>query len=141
MTERTSNYLIITYFICASLFFGTLAYRHFLPNFINIINKTDWNLVFKLYLGLLLWCIYFWLLRITMKDYSSEVGFQSERRLSVYLTILFTWVYCFSFSLAMYFILGDYFKDNLEYSVVTLLISIPYVTYKIVSGYLLYNNK
>jgi hypothetical protein len=141
MTERTSNYLIFAFYIVTSLFFGILAYRHFLPNFINVINKTDWNLVLKLYLGLLLWCIYFWVLRITMKDYSSEVGFQSERRPSVYFSVLTTWVYCFSFSLAMYFILGDYFKDNLEYSVVTFLISVPYVTYKIVFGYGLYNNK
>lgn len=141
MSERTKEYLffiILTLVFC--LFWGGLFYYYFLPSFIIEINKIDWYFVLVLYFSLLLWSLYFWIVKYQIKFFKSKEGQESVRGYSVYYTVFVAWVFCFFFSGIIYYFVDD-FEHGFEYSIVSFLISIPYVTFELIKFYISDKNK
>jgi hypothetical protein len=141
MFERIKDDLFFTILTLVScLIWGAILYYYFFPSFIIEINKIEWHFVLMLYFSLLLWSLYFWIVKYQIKFFKSKEGQESVRGFSVYFLVFFAWVFCFFFSGIIYYFVDD-FEHGFEYSIVSFLISIPYVTFEIIKFYILDKNK
>ena len=140
MSERTKDYMFFTILTLVScLIWGAILYYYFLPSFIIEINKIEWHFVLMLYFSLLLWSLYFWIIKYQIKFFKSKEGQESVRGYSVYFTIFVAWVFCFFFSGIIYYFVDD-LEHGFEYSIVSFLISIPYVTFELIKFYIFDKN-
>lgn len=141
MTERTKNYLLFSIITLLSLsIWGPILYYFFWPNFIHEIDNTDWKFVFLLYSKLLIWFFYFWIIKSQVKYFTIGEGKDVYLLYSVYSLVLIAWVFCFILSGLIFLVFEDN-KNRFEYSVVSFLISMPYVTFKLIKRKNINNSK
>lgn len=141
MNERIKGYLFFAILALVSCsIWGAILYYCFLPMFIDDFNNIEWHFVLKLYFSLLLWSLYFGVVKYQIKFFKSKEGQESLLGSSVYFTVFVAWIFCFIFSAIIYYFVDD-FKHGFEYSIVSFLISIPYVTFQIIKFYIFNKNE
>lgn len=144
MNEKIKNYLdhmvlpVITLVFC--LFWGAILYYYFLPFLIKEIDKFDSLFTWKLYLSLVLWSLYFWVVKLGIKTFKFKETQESFKEVSIYFIVLGGWLCCFILSGVLYMFLQDS-THAIDYSILSFLISIPYVTVELIRHCVLNKNK
>jgi hypothetical protein len=132
MNEKTKNNLvlaIITFVFC--LFWGAILYYYFLPFLIKEIDKFDFLFAWRLYSSLVLWILYFWIIKVGIKIFKFKETQEMLEGVSIYFILLGAWLSCFILSGVLYLFLQDT-PHAIDYSFVSFLISIPYVTVELI---------
>jgi len=142
MIKKTKSYLpitiisiIVVIIVAYCVFWIGIIYNYFLPNFINEINKTDWYFVLILCSTLLLWYLFFSILKSQVRFFTIvPEGKEITNRYSLFGFLLYVWLFCLMSSGFLYFL----FRENehgIDYSVVSFFISMPYLTFKFIKYY------
>lgn len=142
MTKITKSYLsiaivtIIAIIILSyCLFWIGIFYNYFLPFFINVINKIDWYFVLILCSTLLLWYLFFSILKYQVRFFTKEPdGKEITNRYSLFEFLLYVFSFCLMSCGFLYFLLQD-IEHGVDYSVVSFFISAPYLTFKFIKYY------
>ncbi len=148
MTKKTKSYLYITIIAIIAimvlglcLFWISLFYRYISPFFINGFVKIDWYFVLVLCSTLLLWYLYFSILKSQVRFFTIvPEGKEITNRYSLFGFLLYVWLFCLMSSGFLYFL----FRENehgIDYSVVSFFISAPYLTFKFIKYYVWEKNK
>ncbi|EIA09581.1 hypothetical protein [Flavobacterium frigoris] len=141
MNEKTKNHLvpaIITLVFC--LFCGAILYYYFSPFLIKEIDKFDLLFTWRLYLSLVLWILYLWIIKVGIKIFKFKETQGILEGVSIYFVVLGAWLSCFTLSGVLYLFLQDT-PHAIDYSIVSFLISMPYVTSELIKYYVLDKNK
>lgn len=142
MTKKTKSYLRITIISIIAVIIGAygvleigIIYKYLLLNFINEINKINWHFVLILSSTLLLWYLFFSVLKYQVRFFTKDcAGTEITNRYSLFEFLLYVWLFCLMSSGFLYFL----FRENehgIDYSVVSFFISAPYLTLKFVKYY------
>ena len=135
MNEKIKNYLdymvlpAITLVFC--LFWGAILYYYFLPFLIKEIDKFDSLFTWELYLSLVLWSLYFWVVKLGIKTFKFKEYQARMKGVSIYFIVLGAWFCCFILSGIIYLVLDEN-VHRFEFSIVSFIISIPYVTFQLI---------
>lgn len=148
MIEKTKSYLpitiisiIVVIIVAYCVFWIGIIYNYLLPNFINEINKTDWYFVLILSSTLLLWYLFFSILKYQVRFFTKEPdGKEITNRYSLFGFLLYVWLFCLMSSGFLYFLFLEN-EHGIDYSVVSFFISAPYLTFKFIKYYVWEKNK
>lgn len=108
----------------------------FLPYFINEIDKIDWYFIVMLCFSLLIWYLYFSILKSQVRFFTIvPEGKEITNRYSLFGFLLNVWLFCLLFSGFLGFVFRDS-EHGIDYAVVSFLISIPYFTFNFIKYYI-----
>ena len=136
MTESTrNNLLFISLAVVMCALYGTLIYYYMWSHLIDEINKIDWYYVLVLSFKLLFWFFYFSILKSQVKFFTIvPMGKEITDRCSLSEFLIYVWMLCLVVSGFIFFLLKD-IENGIDCAIVSLLISVPYLTFRFVKYY------
>jgi hypothetical protein len=142
LTKTTKSYLSITIISIIALiilaycvFWIGILSDYFLPFFKNVNNKIDWRFVLLLCSTLLLWYLYFSILKSQVRFFTIlPEGKEITNRYSLFEFLVYVWLFCIVLSGFLYFLFQDN-EHGIDYAIVSFFISAPYLTFRFIKYY------